>query len=69
MPDELTEKMHSEFTISREIEIKHKAGAIWRWYEDASEEEKEYQCRLMGITMEDALRWKDYWLKLKCGSE
>ena len=28
-PDELTEKMHSEFSVSREIEISHKAGCVW----------------------------------------
>lgn len=29
MKDELTEKMHSEFTVSEETDQKHRAGCVW----------------------------------------
>lgn len=63
--DELTEKMHSEFSVDEETEIKHKAGVIWRDYPNSSEEFQRQYCKDMGITWEQCLRWKDYWLSLK----
>ena len=40
MQEDLTEAMHSEFTISKATEIKHQAAALWRVVGfDASEEE------------------------------
>lgn len=63
--EELTEKMHSEFSIDEETEIKHKAGNIWIDFPNASEEFQRQCCADMGITWEQCLRWKDYWLSLK----
>lgn len=64
LKDELTTKMHSEFTIDRETEICHKAGSIWQWHAEESEEEQKKECELMGITWEEALHWKPYWERL-----
>jgi hypothetical protein len=63
-PEELTEKMHSEFTISEENEIKLKAGCIWRDFPDETEEEKRKLCKNISLSWEDCLRWKDYWMAL-----
>ena len=54
--DELTEKMHSEFTIDEETEKKHRAGSVWT-----------LSIRY-GIDYETAMKWKDYWLNLKAES-
>lgn len=62
LQDELTAKMHSEFTISPETEIKHKAGCVWgilKW--DATKEEIEHHASLYGITYEDCMKWKKHW--------
>lgn len=63
-PEELTAKMHSEFTIDKDTEIKHKAGIIWLHFNHISDDEKKKFCEDYGITWEQALKWKDYWLRL-----
>ena len=58
-PDELTEKMHSEFSVSREIEISHKAGCVWESVSPkASKEEIETWAVRYGITYADAMKYK-----------
>ena len=47
LQDELTAKMHSEYTISPETEIKHKAGCVWdilKW--DATKEGIEHEASI-----------------------
>ena len=67
--DELTEKMHSEFTIDEETEKKHRAGSVWTLLgADASKEEIEHWSIRYGIDYETAMKWKDYWLNLKAES-
>lgn len=65
LPDELTEKMHSEFKVSAETEIKHKAMSLWTLcgYNKNDQDVDKY-CKLYGITKEDALKWYDYWKEL-----
>lgn len=66
MQDELTEKMHSEFTIDAETEKKHRAGCVWIVLgADATREEVEESAKEYGIDYETAMKWKDYWLNLK----
>ena len=65
MHDELTAKMHSEFTIDAETEKKHRAGCVWNVLgDDASREEVEESAKGYGIDYETAMKWKDYWLDL-----
>lgn len=66
MQDELTDKMHSEFTIDEEKEKKLRAGCVWNVLgADASREEVEKNAKEYGIDYETAMKWKDYWLNLK----
>lgn len=56
--------MHSEFIISPETEIKHKAGCVWdilKW--DATKEEIEHEASIYGITYEDCMKWKKHMLR------
>lgn len=65
MQDELTEKMHSEFTIDAETEKKHRAGCVWHQLKaDATKEEVEERAKRYGIDYETAMKWKDFWLDL-----
>jgi hypothetical protein len=68
-PEELTDKMHSEFTISEENEIKLKAGCIWMYIPNDPEETQRNWCKDMGLSWEDCLRWKDYWMNLISSSQ
>ena len=69
-PDELTEKMHSEFSVSREIEISHKAGCVWESVSPkASKEEIETWAVRYGITYADAMKYKSEWLTAIRNSE
>ena len=67
MKDELTEKMHSEFTVSEDIEVKLKAGCVWDKYKELQPSVKEIRerCKSYGITYEQALKWKKFWLDLQ----
>ena len=65
MHDELTAKMHSEFTIDAETEKKHRAGCVWTVLKkDASKEDVEKQAERFGIDYDTAMKWKEYWLDL-----
>ena len=63
MQDELTTKMHSEFTIDAETEKRHRAGCVWLLLKaDATKEEVEECAKSYEIDYETAMKWKDYWL-------
>jgi hypothetical protein len=65
MPDELTEAMHSEFEVDAETEIKHKAFCVWYLLKpDASHDQVKKIAESYLITLEDALKWKDYFFNL-----
>ncbi len=60
-PDELTEKMHSEFKVSKETEMKHKAMDVWTiCRNNCDDPELEKICELYGITKDFALKWLQY---------
>lgn len=61
MEDELTAKMHSEFTVSKRIEIKHKAMCVWMIAGiNADSRTLSRLCKTYGITEKNAMEWKDY---------
>lgn len=63
MKDNLTAAMHAEFTIDAATTIKHKAACVWKMLgNNCSKEQLDQYCSLYGITPEQALKWKDYWL-------
>ena len=69
-PDELTAKMHSEFTVSKETRIMLKAGCVWESVSPkASKEEIEKWATLYGITYADAMKYKSEWLTAIRNSE
>ena len=69
-PDELTEKMHSEFTVSKETRIMLKAGCVWESVSPkASKEDIEKWATIYGITYADAMKYKSEWLTAIRNSE
>lgn len=58
MKEELNEKMHSEFKVDSETDIKHKAMCIWCYNLYESKEEIIDACDKLGITYEQALEFK-----------
>ena len=61
MEDELTEAMHSEFTIDAETEIMHKVFSVWRMLaKDSPDAAIKKSAESYGITLEDAIKWKEY---------
>ena len=66
MEDELTEKMHTEFQIDAETEIQHKAFSVWKLLSaESPDAEVVKRAESFGITLQDALKWKDYYFKLR----
>lgn len=71
MQDELTARMHSEFTITPEQEIKHRAGCVWDVIVNvvgkgnATREDIENWASKYGVSYEDCMKWKKHWLSLK----
>lgn len=65
LQDEFTQTMHKEFSIDEETEIKHRAGCVWTLLgKDYTPEQLQMYCNLYDITIAQAERWKDYWLKM-----
>ena len=66
MIEELTTKMHSELSVSRETEVCHRAGCVWLVVNfDASKELVTAAAKDYGITYEAAMKYRDYWRKKK----
>lgn len=66
MKEELTTKMHSEFTVSRETEVCHRAGCVWLVVDyDAPKEAVTAAAKDYGITYEAAMKYRDYWREKK----
>ena len=65
MKEELTTKMHREFTITKEDEGKLRAGCVWHVWCDrkSSKEDIEKYAKMYSISYETAMRWRDYWLR------
>lgn len=52
-----------EMSLDEVTAIKHKVACVWKLVgHDYSKEQLEKYCSLYGITTEQALQWKDYWL-------
>lgn len=68
LKEEFTTKMHSEFTISKETDIKLKAGSMWSVAGfNCDGETMEKWCKAYGITIQQAMKYKDYWKKISKG--
>ena len=53
-----------EMTVDAETETKHKAGCVWKLLGSRyTQEQLERYCALYGITTEQAVQWKSYWLR------
>lgn len=67
MKEELTKKMHSEFTVSKEIDVKHKVGSaiemalLLKKHDRKSFEE---ELSSYNVTYNDYLKWKEHWGRL-----
>ncbi len=65
LQDEFTEKMHSEFTVSEEVDQQLRAGCVWRVLGyDAPKEEVEKWAESYGTTYDTCMKWKSYWRNL-----
>jgi len=58
LKEELTSKMHSEFTISKESSMWSVAGF------DCDDVTMKRWCDAYGITLQQAMKYKDFWRKL-----
>ena len=70
MEEQLTAKMHSEFTITKEEEQKQRVGCVWGVVGfDAPKEKIEHWASRYGVTYEECLKWKNYWKNLHYNSK
>lgn len=66
MKEELTTKMHSEFTVSKETEVCLRAGCVWLVVDfGAKKEDVTDAAREYGITYDAAMKYRDYWREKK----
>lgn len=66
MKEELTTAMHSEFSVSKETDIKLRAGCVWTSIDgNASRKEVEEEAKWYGITYDQCMEWKSYWERVK----
>lgn len=66
-PQTYLSKLKPEFvdvmTIDAETEIKHKAACVWKLLGlQYTQPQLARYCALYGITIEQALQWKNYWI-------
>lgn len=67
MKEELTEKMHSEFTISNEIEIKHRVGIVCEILKatgNYTEDDLNKVLQEYNVSKEQYEEWKSFWERL-----
>lgn len=70
MEEELTAKMHSEFTVSKETDQKHRAGCVWGLVGyDATREKIEECAKEYGVDYDICIKWKSYWRNLHDNSK
>ncbi|MBQ8969177.1 MAG: hypothetical protein IJ064_05550 [Bacteroidaceae bacterium] len=63
--EELTEKMHSEFTVSKETDQRLRVGSVWTLLGfDAPRAEIEHWAKRYGVTYDLCMKWKAYWRNL-----
>ena len=52
-----------EMTVDAKTEIKHKAGCVWKLLGSRyTQVQLERYCTLYGITTDQTLQWKNYWI-------
>lgn len=65
MSEQMTWKMASEFTISKEADERLRAGCVWSVCDESTPKEKiEKEAKSFSITYDIAMKWKDYWMAL-----
>ena len=70
MKEELTAKMHSEFTVSKETDQKHRAGCVWGLVGyDAPREKIEEWAKEYGVDYDICIKWNSYWKNLHDNSK
>ena len=63
IPFSLKHEYVDEMTVDAEIETKHKAGWVWKLLGSRyPQSQLERYCTLYGVTTEQALQWKRYWM-------
>jgi hypothetical protein len=66
MKEELTTKMHSEFTVSKEVDIRNKVGSAIEsgMLRGVRENAIEHTLKRFGVTYDDYNKWKEYWAEV-----
>ena len=66
MKEELTTKMHSEFSVDNETDIRHRCISLWNLLraDEADPGFPDY-CRDFGLTVDQAMANKEYCKNLK----
>ena len=63
IPFSLKPEYVDEMTVDAETEIKHKAGCVWKLLgSHYTQAQLARYCALYGVTTEQALQWKRYWM-------
>lgn len=67
MKDELTELMHSEFTVSEEVDVVNQVGSAMQVARTLGITGSELSniLKRYNVTIDDYNKWKDYWLNLE----
>ncbi len=67
MKDELTELMHSEFTVSEEVDVVNRVGSAMQVARTLGITGSELSniLKRYNVTIDDYNKWKDYWLNLE----
>lgn len=66
MKEELTKKMHEEFKLRKEQEIRHIAGSIWQTIGfNATDEEIDEFLKYSSISKKQLIKYKSYWEELE----
>lgn len=70
LQEELTAKMHSEFTVDAETDRKHRAGCVWEVVGfDATREDIEHWASRYGVTYDKCMEYKSFWHNLHQNSK
>ena len=63
LPVNLKPEYVDEMAVDAETETKHKAGCVWTLLgSHYTQSQLERYCTLYGVTTEQALQWKRYWM-------
>lgn len=65
MKEELTTKMHSEFHVRKVIDKRHKVGSALKSAISmgGGKENLKMAMKMYAISIEEYVRWRDYWAK------